>query len=390
MSNIKDKVIGRDQSLARAINNDLVIKALRENDLSATELAKKLDLSNAAMTSILRNLVNDGLIKACGSISKLGKGRKQVIYTLNEDYGLVVVLSFASYGYNITLSNIKEDILFECEKFATFYDETLILSIINLLKELLSQKRYSNIPLKNITISYPGRINTKENELQQSNVFASTLCGKAPNLMTLIKEHFDCPVFIYNDINLAIMGEIRNGHLQNVNNGMIIYVDNGIGGALLLNGKFYGGDNGYAGEIGLFTSSFKSKIGLLDDFVSLRSIKEYYQKEYGKSCAFLELLNIYKEKGTMYDYINETANSLGIAIKDIVELLNITTIIVSGRVVEFKDKYYENIIKEANSSINHCNIIFDNSLHKSIIVGAISMAYDKAIPNIDKDFVSIN
>ena len=163
MSNIKDKVIGRDQSLARAINNDLVIKALRENDLSATELAKKLDLSNAAMTSILRNLVNDGLIKACGSISKLGKGRKQVIYTLNEDYGLVVVLSFASYGYNITLSNIKEDILFECEKFATFYDETLILSIINLLKELLSQKRYSNIPLKNITISYPGRINTKEN-----------------------------------------------------------------------------------------------------------------------------------------------------------------------------------------------------------------------------------
>ena len=92
----------------------------------------------------------------------------------------------------------------------------------------------------------------------------------------------------------------------------------------------------------------------------------------------------------MYDYINETANSLGIAIKDIVELLNITTIIVSGRVVEFKDKYYENIIKEANSSINHCNIIFDNSLHKSIIVGAISMAYDKAIPTMDKDFVSIN
>ena len=57
------KILGRDQSFARAVNNDLVIRALRENDLSATDLAKKLNLSNAAMTSILRNLVNDGLIK---------------------------------------------------------------------------------------------------------------------------------------------------------------------------------------------------------------------------------------------------------------------------------------------------------------------------------------
>ena len=78
------KILGRNQSFARAVNNDLVIRALRENDLSATDIAKKLNLSNAAMTSILRNLVNDGLIKVSHSISKVGKGRKQVIYTLNE------------------------------------------------------------------------------------------------------------------------------------------------------------------------------------------------------------------------------------------------------------------------------------------------------------------
>ena len=36
------KTLGRDQSFARAVNNDLVIRALRENDLSATDLAKKI------------------------------------------------------------------------------------------------------------------------------------------------------------------------------------------------------------------------------------------------------------------------------------------------------------------------------------------------------------
>ena len=142
------KILGRDQSFARAVNNDLVIRALRENDLSATDLSKKLNLSNAAMTSILRNLVNDGLIKVSHSISKLGKGRKQVVYTLNEEYGLIAIISFSSTGYSLTLSNIKEEILFEADKLANYYNEDLILDITLLLKGLVSQKRYNNIHLK--------------------------------------------------------------------------------------------------------------------------------------------------------------------------------------------------------------------------------------------------
>lgn len=380
---VGSKTLGRDQSFARAVNNDLVIRALRENDLSATDLAKKLNLSNAAMTSILRNLVNDGLIKVSHSISKVGKGRKQVIYTLNEGYGLIAVISFSSTGYSLTLSNIKEDILFEADKIANYYNEDLILDITLLLKGLVSQKRYNNIPLKNVTISYPGRVNVKSNELEQENIFDTSLCGKTHNLTNIIKEHLNCPVFVYNDINLAIIGQIRNGSLQNVKNGMLVYVDNGIGGALLLNGQLFGGEVGFAGEIGLFSTTFHGKDGLLDDFVSLRSIKEHFNLN-----NFQELLKEYKKTGDVYNYVNDTAISLGKCIKDVIELLNITTVVICGRVSEFKDKYYENVIKEANKALSPCNVIFDNTIHSSIITGAISMAYDKAIPSVDKDFIA--
>lgn len=378
------KTLGRDQSFARAVNNDLVIRALRENDLSATDLAKKLNLSNAAMTSILRNLVNDGLIKVSHSISKVGKGRKQVIYTLNEGYGLIAVISFSSTGYSLTLSNIKEDILFEADKIANYYNEDLILDITLLLKGLVSQKRYNNIPLKNVTISYPGRVNVKSNELEQENIFDTSLCGKTHNLTNIIKEHLNCAVFVYNDINLAIIGQIRNGSLQNVKNGMLVYVDNGIGGALLLNGQLFGGEVGFAGEIGLFSTTFHGKDGLLDYFVSLRSIKEHFNLN-----NFQELLKEYKKTGDVYNYVNDTAISLGKCIKDVIELLNITTVVICGRVSEFKDKYYENVIKEANKALSPCNVIFDNTIRNSIIIGAIAMAYDKAVPSVDKDFIAV-
>lgn len=377
------KILGRDQSFARAVNNDLVIRALRENDLSATDLAKKLNLSNAAMTSILRNLVNDGLIKVSHSISKNGKGRKQVVYTLNEEYGLIAVISFSSTGYSLTLSNIKEEILFEADKLANYYNEDLILDIALLLKSLVSQKRYNNIPLKNVTISYPGRVNVKNNELEQDNIFDSSLCGKTQKLTNIIKEHLNCPVFVYNDINLAIIGQIRNGNLQNIKNGMLIYVDNGIGGALLLNGQLFSGEVGFAGEIGLFSSTFHGRDGLLDDFVSLRSIKEHFNLH-----SFQELLKEYKKMGDVYNYVNDTAINLGKCVKDVIELLNVSTIVICGRVSEFKDKYYENVIKEANKALSPCNVIFDNTIHNSIIIGAIAMAYDKAVPSVDKDFIA--
>ena len=165
---------------------------------------------------------------------------------------------------------------------------------------------------------------------------------------------------------------------------MLIYVDNGIGGALLLNGQLFGGEVGFAGEIGLFSTTFHGKDGLLDDFVSLRSIKEHFNLH-----NFQELLKEYKKMGDVYNYVNDTAINLGKCIKDVIELLNISTVVICGRVFEFKDKYYENVIKEANKALSPCNVIFDNTIHNSIIIGAIAMAYDKAVPSVDKDFIAV-
>ena len=49
---------GRNQSYARKVNNKLVINKLRQADCSATVLVNELDLSNSAMSSILKELEN--------------------------------------------------------------------------------------------------------------------------------------------------------------------------------------------------------------------------------------------------------------------------------------------------------------------------------------------
>ena len=109
---IKESV-GCDQSYARTVNNELVIQKLCESDYSATDLARELDLSHAAISSILKGLVNDRIIKASYSSSTAGKGRKRVFYSLNEAYGLIIVVSLSNNRYQIIISNIREEILLE-------------------------------------------------------------------------------------------------------------------------------------------------------------------------------------------------------------------------------------------------------------------------------------
>ena len=101
---------GRNQTYARTLNNELVIQALRKEDLSATELSEKLSLSNAAMSSIMKGLLEQGIIKISYTKSESGKGRKQIVYSLNESYGLIIVVSLSDNRYTITISNISNGI----------------------------------------------------------------------------------------------------------------------------------------------------------------------------------------------------------------------------------------------------------------------------------------
>ena len=98
--------LGKTQSYARKINNKLVINRLRTSPASATMLVEELNLSNSAISSILKQLENKGIIIQSHSMANYSKGRKQVYYTLNKDYGIFVILCLSNNRCKIIVSNI--------------------------------------------------------------------------------------------------------------------------------------------------------------------------------------------------------------------------------------------------------------------------------------------
>ena len=253
---------------------------------------------------------------------------------------------------------------------------------------MLSSDEYVNIPLKRIYISVPGKVNSITGELQLSKQFDKSLFEENNKISDLFNKHFDSPVKIYNDINLAIIGEKRFGALSNVDNAMLIYIDNGVGAAMIFNNEFYGGSNGYAGEIGLIKVNFNGQNNFLDEFISLRSLKEFVLNKTSNKVKSNELIGYYENNMEIHNHINETAHLLGSTLKDMIEVLNISTIVIQGRISQFKDEYLNCIKQEVSFSQNQCDVMFSKLNGDSIFLGAMSEAVDDLVSEITSKNIS--
>lgn len=66
----------------------------------------------------------------------------------------------------------------------------------------------------------------------------------------LLMKNRTCPVFLENDANAAVLGEVAYGAARGHRTAIYITISTGIGGGLYLDGKIYRGSMGFAGEVG--------------------------------------------------------------------------------------------------------------------------------------------
>jgi predicted NBD/HSP70 family sugar kinase len=65
-----------------------------------------------------------------------------------------------------------------------------------------------------------------------------------------LRERYDAPVWVDNDVNLMALGEWHRGEPQDGRDLLYIHVDEGIGAGLVSKGSVFRGDTGAAGDIG--------------------------------------------------------------------------------------------------------------------------------------------
>ena len=185
---------------------------------------------------------------------------------------------------------------------------------------------------------------------------ASGILVQAPNIANtrdfpfaeVISEKIEAatPVFIENDASCAALGEYRAGAGRGSDSMVMITLGTGFGGGIILNGKLWTGEDGFAGEVGHMTINPSGPPcacggrGCIETYVSQVAIKrivrehpQLREKLAGTEESALpeRLAELAREKDRAAISVwNDFGASLGVGISILVNVLDVKTVVVGG------------------------------------------------------------
>jgi glucokinase len=213
-------------------------------------------------------------------------------------------------------------------------------------------------PIRSCGFGIAGFYSVRERKVLQSPNYPS-LDGYP--LIPALRRFIDVPVRAGNDANMAAFGEFKHGAGQGVRSLVLLTVGTGIGSGLILDGKLWQGEGGFAGEIGHITVNPEGSAcacggrGCLETEASAPRLVRDFRALTGRTDV-TDSRDVYRlAKGgdaAALESFRRLAYWLGIGIGTVVNLLNPERILLSGGVVAAGRILLDPVVEEARRRSN--------------------------------------
>ncbi|TVR20700.1 MAG: ROK family transcriptional regulator [Anaerolineaceae bacterium] len=242
-----------DHTTMRAMNTALILNTLHQHaPLSRAGIAQHTGLNKASVSSMIRELIASGMVEEVGTISKTSDiGRPGINLRLNSEVGYIISAEIGADFISVVAVNFALEVV--TRRYINVPDDpdydTMMDYLIANLRDVHGQVRRQDKPILAIALGVPGMVDMQAGRL----LFAPNLGWRDLPLKQIIQRHFDVPVFLANEANMAALGESYLGTAPDSR--LLLYVSSGIGlgGGIVINGQLLTGINGFAGEFGHMT-----------------------------------------------------------------------------------------------------------------------------------------
>lgn len=212
--------------------------------------------------------------------------------------------------------------------------------VLSVLEEAwASLKRSSPGPVRSCGFGVAGFYSRKERRIVQSPNYP-VLDGYP--LIPALRRFVDVPVRVGNDANMAAFGEFKHGAGRGARSLVLLTVGTGIGSGLVLDGKLWQGEGGYAGEIGHITVNPEGEPcgcggrGCLETEASAPRMVRNFQALSGRTdVSDSRQVYLLAKAGdpAALESFRKLAYWLGIGLGIVINLLNPEKILIGGGVV---------------------------------------------------------
>lgn len=370
----------RSKNSPRSKTVENVLKLLAVRPLSASDFSRELKLTKPGISKVLKEISGEKLIEVFRyNDNENRKGPKKTYYRIAKKSGMIGIIEFMSTTIRYSFTSLNGEKLFQNEiKDAEFISQENIQALNDNFyqdSEVLIKKGYR---LLTIVISTPGRINKFAEEISDSKKFINIKEFKIREYYT---NRYKIPVHISNDINLLLLGEESGGAIsETMEDAIVIYIDSGIGGAILNKGKIIEGELGFAGEFGLcLTRDYDNQPIYVDQMCSTNSLKQKLNLRH-----FSDVVKVYHEDAQVRDVVNVTANRVGELIVNLYNTLNITHVFIAGRIRLLGDEYLHHVRTKVAEYNNEIIVDYTRLNDEAFYLGALSLGKAYAFRDLSR------
>ncbi|MBO6901654.1 MAG: ROK family protein [Rhizobiaceae bacterium] len=323
---------GTNQEGASSHNRRVVIDALRNNgQLSRAELARATSLTKQAISNIVEELNSEGLVEALAAVRR-GRGKPFTPYRLVADGAFAIGLQIDRYVARAMLVDFLGSPRVREQAAISERDPqegvAIITGIIERLCTKLEATGMDRERVIGLGVAMPGPFGIKP---RTDDIWMMAPWQAYPLRETLSKRT-GLEVEIQNDAVASAIAERMIGAAKGVDNAICLYLGYGIGAGLIINGEFYRGANGNAGELGMVLSPFADdRRPTLEHRASLASLFQVLELDPASSDlqSRIEAL-VTAEDPRIRAWVNEAARDLRRSIQLLEMLFDPETIILCG------------------------------------------------------------
>lgn len=379
-------------TLVKRTNQRLLLDVLFEQGpLSRAQLSRRLNLSKPAVSNNLKELFAAGLLEETTlTIENPKRGCVPVLirFVPNSCYVATIDLNYQDPVFAICTiaGSVVGNMSIHVAPQVT--DDSLCSMMVSALNVLLQAHDIPKEKLYRIGLSAPGRFNAKT----LYPIFTKrVLAVFQQDSVAKISEAYGVPVFVRNDAQMSLLGEMSNGVCRREQNILYFCCGMGLGSSIAIDGKLYEGAMYGAGALGNFTDKQRMQLNqTIEEEVCIPAVikkvldaletdeASCLQGDSQEPLTFDRIVEAYRKNDPLVRRIMYgCALEVSCVVRNLALFLDIQYIVFGGEYLAF-DSLFPDTISLLLSEANIPTTVTQTALGKfSGISGLVSIARDE-------------
>ena len=325
---VTESVVGANAGRSRGHNRQVVLRCVRGADrIGRAEIARASGLSTQAVSNIIADLLDDGLIVE-GGYRSVSRGVPVVQYSLNPEGGFAAGIEVRpDVVFGALLNFCGAPVAETRRQVATTDRKGVARAVREMRAALVKRSGLTAARLLGVGVVMPGPFG--ETGVTGSASELPIWDDTPPEVW--LSDMLGAPVLVENDANAAAIAERVSGVAQGLESYAFLYFGTGLGLGVVHKGRLMAGAFGNAGEIGTIEVPGRGGMIRLEDAVSRLSLARALA-DAGQVASNVDDLAALYDAGAapVMDWLDEALAPLSAAVSMVENLFDPETIILGG------------------------------------------------------------